>query len=303
MPYHTIKILRDKEGRPIPQVYDPEIDSFVPATIHQNVSDANVLNELKKLNENNGVSHTAYNKSIDALGKSEVAQLNSITALEEATEAKTTANVVKDQFNQVVAEAGSNNPEVVLARGGEANLNSRLNKINTNLAQKLMKGEVTRKDLKTSSDADLLDLSNFNEATRSVLQGLTVGEVNAVLGIGNVKSENIAPNAITPEHIPFLEAGTNLWDTSRDAVGLLAHQTGEVGSGANYRASEFIRMKKGITYSIQWARKVAWFDVDKKFVSGLDGGYSTHTFTAEYDGILGLVLQPKILVLIPHILM
>lgn len=59
-----------------------------------------------------------------------------------ATEAKTTAqyaevvakgaeskiNGVKSEFNAIVAEAGSNNPEVVQARGGEVNLNARLDK-------------------------------------------------------------------------------------------------------------------------------------------------------------------------------
>lgn len=52
----------------------------------------------------------------------------------DAATAKTTAETVQSQFNQVVAEAGSNNPEVVLARGGEVNLNTRINKVDQQLA-------------------------------------------------------------------------------------------------------------------------------------------------------------------------
>lgn len=133
--YNTNRLLKDAEGNPIPQVYDPETDSFKPATKTQDVSDSNVLKELKKLNENNGIALQAYDKSVDALGKSEAAETNSVTAVETANDAKTTSESVKNQFDQVVAEAGSNNPEVVQARGGEVNLNARFEKVNALMAQ------------------------------------------------------------------------------------------------------------------------------------------------------------------------
>lgn len=34
MAYNTLAILRDKDGRPIPQYYDPKTDSFQPMTNH-----------------------------------------------------------------------------------------------------------------------------------------------------------------------------------------------------------------------------------------------------------------------------
>jgi hypothetical protein len=51
-----------------------------------------------------------------------------------ATDAKTTATTVQSQFNQVVAEAGSNNPEVVQARGTYPLLNDRITNAETQLA-------------------------------------------------------------------------------------------------------------------------------------------------------------------------
>ena len=60
-------------------------------------------------------------------------------SITDAATAKTTAETVKSQFDQVVAEAGSNNPEVVLARGGEVNLNTRINKVDQRLANTVLK--------------------------------------------------------------------------------------------------------------------------------------------------------------------
>ncbi|MFS0822184.1 hypothetical protein [Bacillus sp. 1P02SD] len=135
MGYNTNRLLRDAEGYPIPQVYDPKTDSFKPATKTQDVSDSNVLNELKKLNESNGIALQAYDKSVDALGKSQAAETNSVAALETANDAKTIASTVKEEFDQVVSEAGESNPEIVQARGGEVNLGARLNKINEQLKE------------------------------------------------------------------------------------------------------------------------------------------------------------------------
>src|SRR5690606_22294581 len=98
------------------------------------VSDNAVLSELKKLNENNGIALQAYDKSVDALGKATAAETNSVSAVDVANEAKTTAETVQSQFDQVVAEAGGSNPEVVQARAGEVNLNARLQKVDEHLA-------------------------------------------------------------------------------------------------------------------------------------------------------------------------
>lgn len=66
------------------------------------------------------------------------------------------------------------------------------NDVDTILSQSLKK-----------TDVGILDLTIFNEATRSVLLGLVGGEINAVLGIENVKPENttfltVSKNLINP---------------------------------------------------------------------------------------------------------
>lgn len=64
----------------------------------------------------------------------EGSEVASAEAVANAIEAKGTADAVRADFDLVVAEAGSSNPEVVLARGGEANLNARLSGVDSQLA-------------------------------------------------------------------------------------------------------------------------------------------------------------------------
>jgi hypothetical protein len=90
---------------------------------------------------NTGVD--AVEKDIDkALSDSKSALSKSTTAESAATGAKTIAELVREEFDRIVAEAGSNNPEVVQAREGEVNLNSRLTKLSTTVAQKATKADV-----------------------------------------------------------------------------------------------------------------------------------------------------------------
>ncbi|WHY76067.1 hypothetical protein QNH20_18315 [Neobacillus sp. WH10] len=62
--------------------------------------------------------------------QSQITQVDS-----KSNDAVNKANDVQNQFDRVVAEAGSNNPEVVQARGNEVNLNARLNKVDTQLTE------------------------------------------------------------------------------------------------------------------------------------------------------------------------
>lgn len=70
-----------------------------------------------------------------ALSKSEIAERDSFTALSKSTsaetnaeQAKTTAESVRDELDKVISDSGSGNPEVVIARGSEATLGTRLDK-------------------------------------------------------------------------------------------------------------------------------------------------------------------------------
>jgi|GEM_PF-6811588 len=91
-------------------------------TVDRRLEDAETLAEKSVVDSTNSlaISLQSDEKATDALDKSDIA--------------KKVAESVQEQFDKVVAEAGSNNPEVVNARGGEVNLNVRLDKVTTQLA-------------------------------------------------------------------------------------------------------------------------------------------------------------------------
>lgn len=96
-----------------------------------------------------------------------------------AGEAKITAETVQGQFDQVVAEAGSNNPEVVQARGSYVNLNKRLDETELTISGKLDDSDL---------EVERAKIRDINQNLDSVAQQLadTVTQVNGVKPVGGV---------------------------------------------------------------------------------------------------------------------
>lgn len=122
------------------------------------------------------IAKEAYDKANSATQSAEA-------AISTANDAKSTADSVQSQFNQVVAEAGSNNPEVVQARGGEAVLNDRLNKYDAefnvlNTAPRTKTWTATQGQLIYKFDTDSYTLGQLTVYVGGVPQipGITVRE-------------------------------------------------------------------------------------------------------------------------------
>ncbi|MBO0586108.1 SGNH/GDSL hydrolase family protein [Sporosarcina sp. E16_8] len=105
------------------------------------------------------------------------AKTKSDTAVLTANTAKTTSETVQSQFNKVVADAGGNNPEVVLARGGEVNLNVRLDKVTQQLADTTQ--EITENKSLTKRSA----IANYGipRTVRKLYEGKSI----SVVGVGH----------------------------------------------------------------------------------------------------------------------
>lgn len=117
--------------------------------------------------------------------------------------AKTTAETVRDEFNQVIAEAGSNNPEVVQARGGEVNLNKRLDVFTSQLADTanqipdIVVNANLFPDLQTAIDYCIANKRKLNipGGTYDLTKGLIV-DGNLEI-IGNVKNVVLSFSGMT----------------------------------------------------------------------------------------------------------
>jgi len=99
-------------------------------------------NERNNINDNWETIEQTYTKIEETADEAKTKADDAVTT---AGTAKFTAETVETKFNRIVAEAGSNNPEVVQARGDFVNLNERLN---TEIGQVTEQLAETNKDLK-----------------------------------------------------------------------------------------------------------------------------------------------------------
>ena len=198
------------------------------------------------------------------------------------------------QFSDVITELSEDKdyhslPEIAGARGGFDTLGDRLNDTTVKLAQKVSKN---------STD---LSLNMFNEEDRAIIQGLKPGEINAVLGVGNVKSENIGKGEVAEKHTRFASSGKNLFDGVYHPV-YIGFEEGGVfkRSQDGTTASAIVEVEPNTTYTITKGGSnrfvVAASDAypafenegvgrfirrppDPDIPSVVNSGFYTHTFT------------------------
>ena len=114
-------------------------------------------------------------------------------------------------------------------------------KINEQLEQKANENEVVKKGMGT--------LNDFDEETRRIIQGLESGQINAVLGKGNVKTENVGDKQITYEKISWINLTRYNLCNNNFTVGYYIDSYGQLIASANYKVSDFIEVVQGKTYS------------------------------------------------------
>ena len=102
---------------------------------------------------------------------------------------------LSDTFKNLTINAGNSNAEIVAARGSKEWLPDRLDEneekisvLDSQIKDKANINEIVKRGYGT--------LSDFDEETRAILQGLDSGNINAVLGPGNVIPKNLSYDTI-----------------------------------------------------------------------------------------------------------
>jgi hypothetical protein len=131
---------------PLPNKTDEETDVADSLKAGLEIIDTELKNRKDELDQHKNAS-TAHSSSNISHGDDTVevafAEVNERMGdldnrvTETANSAVAAVDLIREEFDLVVAEAGSNNPEVVQARGSEVNLNSRLDKVDSSLAQSM----------------------------------------------------------------------------------------------------------------------------------------------------------------------
>lgn len=128
-------------------------------------------------------------------------------------------------------------------------------------------------------------LNDFDEETRGLILGLSVGEtnINAVLGEGNVKSENLGDKQVRPNKTTFISEKRNLFDKQIYVKGIVSSVNGSIIENDNFACSNFIRFEKGKTYNISGCYDYAFYNKDKTFVRGVEHTKAPLTLKSESD--------------------
>ena len=151
-------------------------------------------------------------------------------------------------------------------------INIRIDETNTQLSEKANKDEVIQKGYAT--------LNDFDEETRRLIQGLEPGQINAVLGDGNILTSNIQNRAVTPIKTSFLsETYNNLLKYATFETGkAINNNNGTVMTDELYALSDFIKVEPSTTYTHSCNFNIAYYDNTKKFLSGMSGGWGKNGY-------------------------
>lgn len=150
-----------------------------------------------------------------------------------------------------------------------------INEISESLDKKVNESEVVKKGYGT--------LNDFDEETRRKILGLSVTEINAVLGYQNV----------IPENTNFIDTGDNKIDISRFQKGYLDHTNGEfIPENSDFITSHFIKVNANDIlhikefqnhYPIVFVR-VCEYDNSENFIKYID--INANTYTVENNGFI-----------------
>ena len=141
-------------------------------------------------------------------------------------------------------------------------------------------------------DVGILDLNIFTEEARNILMGQEQGHINAVLGKGNVKNENIDYEEITGDRTTFLEPSINLFNYKKSKLGYYKATTGEWTESTSVKSSEFIKCVKNTKFYWNTSNKpsIVFLDAETNFISGLPSNSWSEYFTSPDDDRVAYVV-------------
>jgi hypothetical protein len=110
---------------------------------------------------------------------------------------------------------------------------------------------------------------------------------NSNLKNSNINAEKLAGD-IPAEKVSFVLIGINKTNKIKHSLGYIVSETdGNITVNASYNTTEYIPVKAGITYVANYPRKIALYDNNKLFLSGIDVPIIiATTFTPSVDGFV-----------------
>lgn len=166
------------------------------------------------------------------------------------------------EFNNIKSEY-SGIKGIMLDTNNAANLQNQVNQVNTQLAEKATKGDITASDLKIQNESDRLGLENLKEEVIQAMAGNT--PVNSIP----------ADKSVTPSKTSFITTGKNLFNKNTANLGYYVYEiNGTLAASASYNASDYIPVSPSTNYTFispSGGTRIAYYDINKTFISGVVG--------------------------------
>jgi len=167
--------------------------------------------------------------------------------------------ILETVFNGLVINAGSDNAEIVVARGIEDSLPIRLNKFDSSLAQTVKQGYI----------------SNMVNMGQDVKTAMTGGSV-AVVDVNAILTENVVAKAITPEKTSFFKVSSNLINQETVTLGKAVSSTdGSLIDNATYCVTDFIPVTPNTSYIINTSDRRGYYTKNKIFITSVSVAVGT----------------------------
>ena len=191
--------------------------------------------------------NTTFSFCLEVVGsviRGPVESFNTVTILEELEEKIVEAGQVRDETEHLIQSGGA------ATIGDIQEINSQLEENTQQLSLKPYR-----------SETNWATLNTFDEATRAILLGLQPGQINAVLGVGNVTALNTN----------FLqELSNNLFVKETVTDNMALSSTGTLVVNTGYWTSDYIDVFEGATYTKSTANRLCFYDSNEVFVSELN---------------------------------
>lgn len=137
--------------------------------------------------------------------------------------------------------------------------------------------QVTLNGLLKSGELSIYDI-NYNlgkigldQLADDVIESIA-GEaaVNAIPANGSVMTSKLSNDAVAREKTSFLKTGKNIFRVNNVILGkTVSPTTGELFDSQYFVASDFEPVQPGATYTQNQAHAIAFFDIERKFISGI----------------------------------
>jgi hypothetical protein len=191
----------------------------------------------------------------ESLNTANEAKAEVSSAVQTANEANAKSDDTQQQLNNIVINNGESDAEVLQARGTYPVLNERLQATDEQLAERPSYDEARLKAEKLGQ----LDM------TEEFLQQMA----------GNTPINSIpADNSITQKKLSFKtvvgRVGKNLFDKNAATIGYyVSNTTGELVASGSFATSDYIPVLPNTGYSRRSKRFLAYYDINKTFISGV----------------------------------